>query len=61
MTMLEKNILGFTAGIDVDISNLVLSGRVGWDFQNNNGDGRTTTPRSKNQWLQFTIGYRFNG
>lgn len=57
----RKNILGFTAGIDVDISHLVLSGRVGWDFQNNNGDGTTTTPRYKNQWLQFTIGYRFNG
>lgn len=57
---IRKNILGFTAGLDVTVSSVVLSARVGWDFQNNNGDGTSNTPRYKNQWLQFTLGYRFN-
>ena len=57
---IRKNILGFTAGLDVNVSSLILSARVGWDFQNNNGDGSSSTPRYKNQWLQFTIGYKFH-
>ncbi len=55
----RKNILGFTAGLDVNISHVVVSARAGWDFQTNNGDGSSSTPRYKNQWLQFTIGYKF--
>ncbi len=56
---IRKNILGFATGLDVNISNLVLSGRVNWDLQTNHGDGTSSTPRYKNQWLQFTVGYRF--
>jgi len=56
---LRKNILGFVLGADINISHVVLSGRVGWDLQNNNGDGTTTTPRYKNRWLQVAIGYKF--
>lgn len=54
----RKNMLGFVGGVDVNISHFVLSGRVGWDFQNNNGDGTSTTPRYKNQWIQMTIGLK---
>lgn len=55
---IRKNILGFVAGLDILYENLVISGRVGRDLQNNNGDGSSTTPRYKNQWLQFTLGVK---
>jgi len=56
---LRKNIFCFTGGFDVNVTNMVLGARVGWDIQNNNGDGITTTPRYKNMWYQLTIGFRF--
>ncbi len=55
---IRKNILGFVFGADINVSHLVLSGRLGWDLQNNNGDGTSYTPRYKNQWLQFTLGFK---
>lgn len=55
---IRKNILGFVVGIDLIYSHLVLSGRTGWDFQTNNGDGTSLTPSYKNQLLQFTIGLK---
>jgi hypothetical protein len=55
----RKNILGFVAGADIYYEHFVFSGRLGWDFQTNNGDGTSDTPRYKNQWLQFTLGYKF--
>jgi len=54
---LRKNTLGFLTGVDIMLKHIVLSGRAGWDLQTNNGDGSSTTPRYKNQWLQFTVGY----
>jgi len=54
----RKNILCFTLGVDVNIDHLVVSARAGWDFQNNNGDGTSYTPRYKNEWYQLTVGYR---
>jgi hypothetical protein len=56
---IRKNILGFTFGADINISPIVISGRIGWDFQDNNGDGSSSTPRYKNQWTQLTVGFRF--
>lgn len=55
---IRKNILGFVAGIDVHFSQFVISGRGSRDFQTNNGDGTSDTPRYKNQLLQFTLGYK---
>lgn len=55
---IRKNMLGFVAGIDLLYDHLVLSGRVGVDFQANNGDGTSNTPRYKNQWAQFTVGIK---
>jgi hypothetical protein len=55
---IRKNILGFVGGIDIMHRNFLFSARAGWDFQNNKGDGTSTTPRYKNQWLQFTIGLK---
>ena len=56
---IRKNTFGFIAGADVNVDRLVISGRLGWDVQNNNGDGTTTTPQYKNIWLQGTVGLRF--
>lgn len=55
----RKNILAFTAGIDINVKRIVIGARVGWDVQNNSGDGSPTTPRYKNAWTQFTLGFRF--
>ena len=56
----RKNILCFTGGIDVTLNNVVLGARAGWDVQNNNGDGTSTTPRYKNVWYQVTFGFIFH-
>ena len=55
----RKNTLCFTAGIDITMKQIVLGARAGWDIQNNNGDGSSSTPRYKNMWYQGTIGFRF--
>ncbi|WP_375581257.1 porin family protein [Marivirga tractuosa] len=54
---IRKNILGFVAGMDLYLDGFIIGGRVGWDFQDNHGDGTSDTPRYKNAWLQGTIGY----
>ena len=54
----RKNILCFTGGVDVNVEHFVMSARAGWDFQNNNGNGVSETPRYKNAWYQLTFGYR---
>lgn len=56
---IRKNILGFTGGFDINLKNIVIGARVGWDAQKNKGDGTSTTPNYKNTWYQATIGYRF--
>jgi hypothetical protein len=58
-TNLRKNSLGFVGGLDVNISRLVIGARVGWDLQDNKGDGTSTNPRYKNRWVQLTAGVRF--
>ena len=55
---IRKNILCFLGGADFNLSQIVLGIRVGWDIQNNNGDGTSTTPRYKNVWYQATLGFR---
>jgi hypothetical protein len=55
---IRKNVLGFVAGADFIIERIVISGRMGWDFQNNNGDGTSNTPRYKNKWMQLTVGFK---
>lgn len=54
----RKNTLGFVGGVDVNVSQVVIGARVGWDILNNNGDGTTTTPRYKNMMYQLTLGFR---
>ena len=55
---LRKNILGFVGGIDINLNHTVIGARVGFDAQNNNGNGTATTPRYKNVWAQMTFGFR---
>lgn len=57
---IRKNILGITGGADLNVTdNAVIGLRAGWDLQQNNGDGSSTSPRYRNVWYQATIGYRF--
>ncbi|MDZ7646171.1 MAG: porin family protein [Cytophagales bacterium] len=56
---IRRNTLCFLGGIDFNFDHLTVGTRVGWDLQNNNGDGTSQTPRYKNTWLQATLGYRF--
>ncbi|MFI5148837.1 MAG: porin family protein [Bacteroidia bacterium] len=56
---LRKNLFCFTGGVDINISHVVIGGRVGWDLENNNGDGSSSTPRYKNEWYQLSVGFRF--
>lgn len=55
----NKNILGIVGGFDLIVKQFVVSGRMGWDVSKNNGDGSSSTPRYKNNWLQATVGYCF--
>lgn len=55
---IRKNVLGFVGGVDINLKSVVVGLRAGWDIQNNNGDGTTTTPRYKNAWTQATLGFR---
>ncbi len=54
----RKNILCFIGGFDFNYQHLVFGARVGWDIQNNNGDGTSSNPQYKNEWLQVTLGIR---
>ncbi len=56
---LRKNTFCVTGGVDINLSNIVIGARAGWDVQSNEGDGTSSTPRYKNMWYQATIGYRF--
>jgi hypothetical protein len=56
---LRNNILGFIVGAELSVSSIVISARAGWDFQTNNKNSVSTTPRYKNQLLQLTVGYNF--
>lgn len=54
----RRNILGFVGGVDLNMSHFVVSGRACWDLQNNKGDGTSSTPRYRNQWVQLTVGFK---
>ena len=56
---LRNNIFGFIGGADLNLQNLVIGARVGWDLQNNYKDEPSTKPRYRNVWYQATIGFRF--
>lgn len=55
---IHKNILCFVGGADINIANVIIGARAGWDVRKNNGDGSSSTPQYKNVWYQATIGLR---
>lgn len=55
---LRNNILSAALGIDINIKQVVVGARAGWDLTNNQKEGASTTPRYRNAWVQATIGYR---
>jgi hypothetical protein len=55
---IRRNTLCVAGGFDLNLKHIVVGGRAGWDLQNNNGDGSSTTPRYKNTWIQGTVGFR---
>lgn len=54
---IRKNILSVLTGVDITVKKMIIGARVGWDAQNNNGDGTSSTPRYKNVWYQATLGF----
>ncbi len=56
---LRKNILGGVIGLEVTASNFLVGLRYNMDFQNNNGDGTSSTPKYKNQVTSLSIGVIF--
>jgi hypothetical protein len=55
---IRKNMMCFVGGVDFNFSHVVIGARAGFDFQNNRGDGTSSTPRYKNTWVQGTVGLR---
>ncbi len=55
---LRKNTLGGVAGIEAGAGNFVFSARYSLDFQTNNGDGTSSTPKYKNQVVGLSVGFR---
>lgn len=55
----RDGVLGFVAGIDINVQHFTLGARSGWDIQNNRGDDRPDVPRYKNSWFQLALGYTF--
>lgn len=56
---IRKNLLGIVGGVNLNFNHFTIGGRVGFDLQNNRGDGTSDVPRYKNVWGQLTLGYRF--
>jgi hypothetical protein len=55
---LKKNVLGGVIGIEATSSNVVFGLRYSIDFQNNNGDGSSSTPKYKNQVIGLSVGFK---
>lgn len=56
---LRNNILGFAAGIDININQIVIGLRASWDLTNNSSDGSSEAIRYRNMIYQVTAGFRF--
>ncbi len=55
----RKNILGGVVGVEASTGPLFFDLRYSRDFQTNNGDGTSSTPRYKNQVFALGVGLRF--
>lgn len=55
---LRENVVGGVAGIEAGSGNFIFSARYSLDFQRNNGDGTSSTPKYKNQVVGLSIGFK---
>ncbi len=55
----KKNVLGLAVGVEANWKGLFVTARGGFDLTKTDSDGDSTTPRYKNQVLQFGLGYTF--
>ena len=56
---IQENIFGLIFGAEFNFNAVTVTGKAGWDLQQNHDDGTSETPRYKNQWLSLTLGLRF--
>lgn len=56
---LRKNLLGGVIGLEASTGNFVVDLRYSMDFQQNRGDGTSTTPRYKNNVIGLSVGMTF--
>jgi len=56
---IRRNTASFSLGADINLKHVVIGARAAWDLFDNKGDGTSSTPRYKNQWVQLTVGYTF--
>jgi hypothetical protein len=54
----RKNLMSLTAGVGINLGQIIIDLRANYDMQENHGDGTSTTPRYKNAWYQATVGFR---
>ncbi|HEY1047026.1 MAG TPA: porin family protein [Bacteroidia bacterium] len=52
----RKHIFCITGGIDININDVLLVMRVGWDMEDNRWDDNDQTPKYKNVWYQLAVG-----
>ena len=55
----RRNTVCLTGGADLNFNHIVIGARGGIDVLSNKNNGTSATPRYKNMWMQFTLGYRF--
>lgn len=55
----QGSTLSFLTGADINLSNWVVSGRVGWDISKSDFDEQSNSPQYKNFWVQTTLGIKF--
>ncbi|MFT3793278.1 porin family protein [Flavobacterium sp.] len=55
----KKGVIGAVVGVETNWKGLFVSARGGWDITKTDTDGDSTSPRYKNQVIQFGLGYTF--
>ncbi|HLN52515.1 MAG TPA: porin family protein [Lentimicrobium sp.] len=56
---IEENIFGLIFGAEFNFNAVTITGKAGWDLQQNDDNAASFSPRYKNQWLLFTLGLNF--
>lgn len=58
-TTIRKNTLGIAAGVDYNVSNIIVGARVGRDLIHDDGNTDKLNLFLRYLWVQATIGYQF--